>query len=642
MRLSTKVPPYRPARDVSISWDNFRRGLNLLLKETEVEGTELVQMDNLMLVGKGVPTKRWGTLNYFLSSATGSVKGMVGLKQKDGTNQLLTITDQGVLTSKSNASYSIISGASWASGYGAEMTQLDDKIYIVNGQREVVRYSNPTLSSFPTIATPAGLFATGLSGVSGTNSVSYRVSAVTDVGETLACSPYELGNQPIDPSKGTIKVSWTNVSTASGILRGYNIYGRRLGNERFLASVEGTSNNYIDDGSSIVTEFTFPQTADTTGGVNAKYIRRFEDRLIYGGIVSNPSMIVISGRAPNQDKLDLSYGGNYLLIEPDAGDDITGLEIFEDRIIVFKERSIWQVTLSFIQVGNFTVTQPTPKLITNSHGCIASRTIKAVENDIFFLTRKGVYTLGYEPNIFNILRTNEVSAKIRPFFENLTIDEKQTACAFYSNSKYGIAIPGKSQTIVYDRERMAWVGPWSNDANLFYNYIDSDGEEHLLFGSDTNAYVVEYSDSYGDDNGTAIQTTLRTKKEDYGDWTRFKNIKEVFFLFRNVTGEVDLSLRLQERSGNIVTAKSISINPVSGVAGWGSFLWGDAMWGDSPESGGAVDTNEIYRHTKLNKISRNMQVIIQTTTRNSDYEFLSLKSRARPLGIGFLPSSEKV
>ncbi len=39
-------------------------------------------------------------------------------------------------------------------------------------------------------------------------------------------------------------------------------------------------------------------------------------------------------------------------------------------------------------------------------GCVSHRTIKVVENDVFFLSRKGVYTLGNEANFVNVLRTN--------------------------------------------------------------------------------------------------------------------------------------------------------------------------------------------------------------------------------------------
>lgn len=640
--LNTRLRQTRSPKVTSIDWNNFKGGLNTLLKETEVKGNELVQADNLTLIGRGVPTKRWGTKSYFLSSSAGTVRGLGGFYQSDGTNQLLSITDEGVLTQKSNASYTIITGASWASGYYANMAQLDDKMYIVNGQRAMVRYSNPTLTSFPTIATPTGLFATGISGVSGTNTLSYRVSSISDVGETLASTSYLLPDQPQNPEDGSVLISWTGVSAASGDLKGYSLYGRTAGSERYIGFVDSTSTNFLDNGSAIPLEFGFPPTADTTGGLIAKYIVRFEDRLIYAGIDGEPSKVVISGRWPEHEKTDVSYGGNFIYIEPDSGDNITGLGVFENRIIVFKERSIWQITLTSVPAGNFTVWEPSAKLITASHGCISNRSIVAVENDVFFLTRNGIYALGYEPNVFNVLRTNEISAKIRPFFDNLTIAQKMNSVAFYHKFKYGIAFPGKNKTMTYDRERQAWMGPWTRDANVFHVYYDSSDNDHLLYGSDSDAYVYEYNESFGDDNGSAITTQLRTRKEDFGEWAKFKTITYIDTQFRNVQGDINIDLRLQEADGDVVTAKSFSLNTVQGSAGWGSFIWANAQWGDSPEIGGATDVNEVYRHTTLNKSARTLQTIIKTSNRNDNYEFLSFKAEAIQMGRGFSPGSERV
>ena len=640
--LSTKIPAFKPAKDLEANWDNFRKGLNLLLKETEIDKDELAQADNLVLIGKGVPTKRWGTANYFLSSATGSVRGLKGFYQADGTNQLLAITDQGYLTKKSNASYSTLTGASWASGYNMSMAQLDDKMYMVNGQREMVRYSNPALVGFPTIATPSNVFATQYSGVSGTNSFSYRVSTISNVGETLASTAIEADNCPQDLKDGQVLVSWSAVSTASGVRQGYNIYGRYLGDERFLASVDASSTNWFDNGDATPQDFTFPPTSDSTGGINAEFVTRFQDRLVFAGIDGEPDKVAISGKVPHHEKFDLSLGGNYIRIEPDAGDNITGLEVFEGKIIVFKERSIWQVTLSNLSIGNFVVTIPTAQKITSSHGCIAPRSIVAVENDIFFLSRKGVYALGYEPNIFNVLRTSEISAKIRPFFDNLSIAQKKAAAAFYHKFKYGITFPGKDKTLVYDRERLSWMGPWEKDARVFETYYDSSGDEHLIYGEDDAPNVTEYDENFGDDKGTAIKTILRTRKEDFKSWEQFKNIKEIFTLFRNVQGTINVDIRLQQRDGSITTAKSFTISTTASNAGWGSGLWANFQWGDSEEEGGASDINEVYRWMVMNKAARNIQFIIKTTNRNDNYELLSIKTKAKPLGFGFILSSEKV
>ena len=43
---------------------------------------------------------------------------------------------------------------------------------------------------------------------------------------------------------------------------------------------------------------------------------------------------------------DGEKGGGYVDIDKDSGDRITGLIEYQDTIVVFKERSVWQVTLS--------------------------------------------------------------------------------------------------------------------------------------------------------------------------------------------------------------------------------------------------------------------------------------------------------
>lgn len=631
--VDLRSPQYQRSRLEVADWDNFRKGLNTLLKPTEIGPDELAQSDNIVLVGKGVPTKRWGSSLYFLSGATGSVRGLGGFYKSDGTNELLAVTDAGLLTIRNNASYTLRSGVSWASGYNIEMTQLNNLMYIVGGGREVARYSSPTLVGFPTIAIPSSLFATQISGASGSTTKSYRVAAKSQVGETLGSTAYSLATQPQDLETGTVRLQWSAVSTASGILQGYAIYGRDQGDERFLGAVGPTTTVFYDDGTAIPAEFTYPQTADSTGGVNAKYIARFQDRMIMSGIIGEPSKVVIGGRVPLQERLDLASGGNFILVEPDAGDNVTGISTFGSRILIFKERSVWEITLDTLDVGNFTITNPTAKLITASHGCIAPRSIAAVENDIFFLTRKGVYILGYEPQIaIDTLRTNEISAKIRPFFANLSSDQLMAATAVYHDSKYILSFPGKNQTIVYDRERLSWIGPWTYDARTYHTYYDSTDTEFMLYGADDSPNVYAVDESYIDDNGTTITTTLRTRDEDFGDWKVFKTIKDIYTNWRNVTGSVSVDVQLEDRSGNTIAARSFSIMTQSGNSGWGADMWGNTQWGNSESDGGAADILDLVRWVKLNKLARRMQIIVKTENRNDNYELLGVKTEAKTAG----------
>lgn len=633
----------KSSKPIEFVWDTFRKGLNLLLRENEVDPQELTQADNIILIGKGIPTKRWGIDSYYTAGATGAVRGLSGFYKSDGSNELLAITDDGYLTKQNGTSFSTLTGASWASGYPAYMAQLSNKMYIVNGQRELVRYGGPTLVGFPTIARPVITGATNLSNATGTTTKAYRVTAVSQVGETLGSEEFTLPSQPAslgDPSGGTIRLTWTGVSAASGVLQGFNVYGRDGGNERFIAGVGPQATTYDDDGSAIPSEFSFPPTADSTGGPKAKYIMRFQDRLVFAGISGEPSKVIISAREPDQEKFDIASGGNYVNIEKDSGDDIVQIASFRDRIIVFKQRSIWQITLSSEQIGNFFVTTPNLQLITNSYGCVASGSVVAVENDLYFLSRTGVNTLGYQTGFaFDLLRSNEISIKVRPFFEGLTISQKMNAVAAYFNKKYLITFPGYDKTMVFDTERGAWVGPWTFDANKFNVYFDSNSEEHLLIGRDDGPTVDEMSAQFRDDNGVAISTTLKTRQEDFGDWALLKNMNSVFLQFRNNTGRTNIDIRIEDIDGQTRTAESITLisDTSDGNSGWGADMWGAALWGNSNESGGIIETQQLIKWRELNETARTIQMTVSTTNAGDNYELLGIRGDAIPQGRGILP-----
>jgi len=381
----------------------------------------------------------------------------------------------------------------------------------------------------------------------------------------------------------------------------------------------------------------------TYGATTAGYIKRLEDRLIFAGLSGQPSRVLISGRVPNHEKFDIANGGNFIDIEPDAGDDITQIEVFGKRIVVFKEKSIWEITLDIEQIGNFFITQPTAKLITASHGCIAPRSVVPVENDVFFLSRTGIKTLGYEQGFsIDVLRTNEVSVKVRNFFKNITVDQQMTACAVYHDFKYIITFPGLSKTMVFDRERLAWLGPWTNDARLFEVFYDTSSNEHLLYGNDTSTNVDEYSENFTDDKGSAISTILRTRQEDFGDWSSFKTVKDIFTQFQDITGQVNVDIRLEQRNGSVVSAKNTTITPNTGNSGWGADIWGTALWGDSATAGGGIDAQQIIRWFPLNKAARSMQMTIRTTGVDDNYELLGIRGNAKKIGSGFRPSSWRV
>jgi len=636
---------YSPPKEIIIDYKDFRGGWNNLFQETELKGNELAQADNLMLIGSGVPTKRWGTANYFSGGATGTARGLFWAKSANATSELLTMTDWGYLTRKSGASYQQINGASWASGYNFDATQLNDTVYFVSPIRELVKYNFSDLTSFVTLLPPTGVAATNVSLATGTSTWSWRITATSRVGETLGSTAVSFHSLPQELSKTMVRVGWTPTSAASGVLLGYQVYRGAPGDEVWIGTVDDLTYKF-DDYGQIGSILRQPPSANTTGGPIAEFIIRYQDRLVLSGVPGAPTKVMISGRVPWHERFDWAGGGGYILVDPDTGDNVTGLGVHQNRIICLKENSVWQITLSNVTLGNYSVLEPIYQLITASQGCSSHRSICPVDNDLLFLGRKGVYVLGYEPNITgDVLRTNELSAKVRPFFATLTTADLENATAVYFDYKYILAFPNAKKCIIFDKERIAWMGPWSTafGINKFIKYIDSNGTEHLLAADSTDTFISEFSDVLLDDKGTAFGTVLKTKKDDMGDYTIFKTLNEVLAGFRNVTGDVGVNIYIEDREGTTSSIKSFTVSgPTAQItAAWGNDPWGTAGWGESHNEVTSY-AEETIKRALLYKTARYLQYELTTTGRSDNYELLGLKAKAIPQGAGSVPSTWNV
>lgn len=638
-----KTPPYKKRKDIKANWPSFKKGLNLLLRASELDREELSQSDNIMLEGKGVATGRWGTETYFSIGVTGTVLGL-GTFKNSSTDEILGITDQGYLYKKNGTGSTVITGQSWPSGTTVRTEQLGGETYLVSPDVTFTKYTGSSLIAFATISPPTGLYATNFSGASGPNRVSYKVLAVgVNGGTTTPGTNYVLPNLPFAQNTTQVHLFWTAPSAAS--FSGFEIYRGTEGDEGFLAAVGPSITKYVDNGEP--TAFTIlPPVTNTTGGVKSKFIKKYKDRLL---IVNKdePTKLLISGRYPYHTKFSYADGGGFIFINPDDGDDITGIEIqpIADRIVVYKNNSSHLVELSTVTIGNFVILDPQYQPISTATGCSGQDSIATVENDTFYFGRKGVYVTGYEPNFLNIIRTNEISAKVRPYLELLNETDYNTANAMYVNNKYILSFPQRKEMIVYDRERGAWLGPWKTPYGVskMLRYVDDTGSEKWVLGSYNSNQTYNFNMSLNTDDGTAITKTLRTNKEYFDDWTVLNNIKFFYILFASITGEATVNLIVENRDGTSSTIKSFTITgaEVSGKTGWGMNKWGLIGWGLS--TGSAVaQGSELTRWASVFKQARFVQTEVTATSASSNFDLLEITITASKQSEGSLASSQRV
>lgn len=609
------------------------------MQDVELDKEESRRLDNLILKGSGILTQRPGTASFFTPGAT-KVKylGHYYAKQisgASGVSEALAMTESGLLTKKSGASYAIIPGASYPSGARIDSAQIYNRVYFVSPSAVLRKYDGSSLLSYAAISTPSVISVTKSSGTSGVFTRSWRVSAESDVGETLASGAITLANLPEDFSTTNfVTLSWTSVANAQG----YVIYGRDSGNETFLTRVAATQISFIDDGSNIASSFVFPPEADFTSGPKAKYVIASREKLFVGNIENNPSRVMFSGGGPNVDKFHWARGGGYFDISKDDGEEITGLaEGDGGRIIVFKERSIFQVTLTYN--STLGIVEPTIQKISGALGCVSHKTIRSVENDLFFLGRRAgggisLNSLGYEPNFTSALRTREISARIRPEMETINMGRVDDLFAHYFAQKYWIFYPVGTlsmKCLAYDRERLAFLGPqtFPNNPACAEIFYDSGKIEHFLYGGD-DGIVREISLGYQTDSGVDIDWTYESKKEEVGSPLSLKNLKKAFFHLRNVRGNVSVEIVVEGKDGTTTVSDTFTIEAVQSLAGWGSFLWRGMGFGRKTQaSQSTTNLTDIIKYINANKNAIRAYTI-RITGSGSSADILAIKAILTP------------
>lgn len=231
--------------------------------------------------------------------------------------------------------------------------------------------------------------------------------------------------------------------------------------------------------------------------------------------------------------------GRVFDVRKNDGDKITGLGIFQDQLIIFKERSIFQ--MSFDSSGLGTITP-----ITSATGCVSAKSIVNVENDMYFLSREGIRVLGNEPQFFTAIRTNVLSIRVQQSIDSINKLYYSTANANFVDNKYILAYPTTGSAItnclVYDKRFQAFV-LWSNfNARDMVKFVDSSNIEHFYFLDTAGTQVYERVPGTYNDNGSAIEAWVTSKAQDLGNPDLTKFWVDVRFIFRRLAGQTTLTI----------------------------------------------------------------------------------------------------
>lgn len=642
---------FKPARVLRAEWDSVRRGLDVMLRDSELNPESARELTNLFIEGKGILTQRPGTGNYFQAGNLGKVRGLFGARFND-QSQLLAITDEGYLVRKSGTTHTQITGMSWASGQKVRMTQLQGKVWITQSEKPITRYDGTTLLSYITVSAPASLTATKISPASGPFTYSWRVATETDAGLTLASDPVVISNLPHadELSECPVRLSWVQPSTASGLVTGFTIFGRDQGSESRMTRVNSTTTTFVDDGTYTPSSIAQLPDFNETGGLQAKFNIKSSGKIVLANIKNYASRVQWSGADINVGKFHWTKGGGYIDIDRDDGTEITAIhEASENRIIVWKERATYQIKLNYN--ADLGVVEPDVQKITDSIGCLSQDTVLTAENDIYFLGRRAgggvsLNSLGYQANILaNVLRTAELSPQVRPILETVNVARGEDMFALFYDQKYYLFYPSGNATncLVFDFERKSFTGPHSFPGNPVVGtvYYDDNNQEHLLYGDGDDGYVTEISKNYDGDKGVPFAWSYLSRNENFGFNFRLKTLLKAMVHLANVSGgTVNVQIYTTDRSGNSVAQTNFTVEEVNKLAGWGSFPWARGVrWGSMQQaSTSTTNTSEVRKVLDLNTSGIVSAQIRISSSNGAKARIVELGMTARPEAEQNIPS----
>ena len=506
------MPYYSDNLDDLLAFDGIRSfaggqasGLQSdLLAENQVQ-----QLVNMTLSPKGSLETRRGVTN-FNTTATSQEGSIGGMRYYDTAQyeNLVTVTQGRLYSINSNGSATLhpsdeiwnditrtwgSENQQWADGFSTvfdvkvSMAQFNDKMYLADADGPLYYYDGD-------IATRQGGKVRAITISSGGTGYTSATAIVT--------GPDWGGELPtlITQVAGGAVTSVTVVDGGSGYSSAPTV-------------------TIIGNGSGATATATVSQPP-----LNLRLLINTGNRLFGVGSASNRNTLYAS------DILDASIwdSANSAIINADDGDEITAIvPYYENRIIVFKKRRIFQVTIppDMTSAADWVI-----QLISNNTGCVAEGSAVQVNSDIFFLSDDGIRSLVRSAADDFTSVGLPISEVVKDVIQEINVAEIGISTAHFYDNRYFLAVPTGSNDfndtiIVYNTVLGAFEGTWTPNVMQFAlsNFQDeglrlmmksTTGQIQKYSGYKTPAQVTtaDYQDA-----GVDYESYVRTKDFNFGD-----------------------------------------------------------------------------------------------------------------------------
>lgn len=533
------------------------RGENSFSEDNEIRSDEFYLGVNLEIVGKSsIRLPRRGT-NEFVSTASSSFNGWGVYKDPVNSVNLLLfmvggrlykVTTGGTITEIDNA-------ITWDTAARMRGVLVRGYFYFGNSVDYMSKTDGNTITQWTARTAPT--FNSAVATVAGTaNTIrGYAITTVTANGETEISTEKTTTNERTLDASNYDTLNF-NRDTNSNVV-GYNVYMALSGGTLLLLHfidqpTSGTTVTFVNDGNYEQSLIYEAPTFNTTGGVKGNLFAEYANTLFVAGNLAEPDAVFYGGTGAKYESFSPSDNGGWVKPGRGDGDSVTQMIGFDDFLLIFKNNSIWK----FIFGGDG---GPTLSAVIPQYGTSSPDSVQRFEKDIVYLGTDGrIRITGYEPNQLNVIRTADISNRIQD-----RIDESDPTYitdwhGLFHEQKYLLC--NKTMAFPYDRRYVGFLGRWTNyDYDSFIEWDQGTNKLKAFGFKDGSIYELMVDNTYTDD-GTAIEASIRLRREDAGDdgvvkwwpWSKFKFKAPVGQLtlttYIDNTPEVDI-LNLSTSSG---------------------------------------------------------------------------------------------
>lgn len=611
----------------AFEYDSFDKGLNVFANHNEIRENEFYEGKNIMIVGKGsIQMPRFGSV--LLTQKIGATVCNGGGIFRDKTTAPPTETplfmfDGRLYKYVGGELKEIDSSKTWDKNAKIQGVMFHDWFYFGNGIDPLSKVNLNTVIQFVEISKPASV-STQYTGSGNEYLYRYAMSVVTDYGESEATEGEEKwGARQLDASN-YFTVSCPR-KTESQVI-GYNVYrsinGSRLQFVSFVPQPQSGDPSFKDVGYNSSLTYEAP-VFNTTGGVKGKFMAVYKDTLFVAGVSRYPDILFFTGTGESYESFSPDSNGGWLRVAYGDGQRITAIRNFDIYLLIIKENKIFKFDFS---------SSGAPSLDTAEalYGSPYPYSVDKFEKDLIMLSSDNrIRTLGYEPNLMNVIRTNDISNRVQPLIEsNLDLSNPDKVIGIYYKQKY-ILCDGNN-AIAYDRQYVGYHGLWTNYKFAYFLIWNTQGEEILLGLRDNGEVLKLLVNGVYEDNGDNIPASFRPRTINGKQDTLVK----FFRYYKTKLKEFNGSFKLQTYIDGLTLEDERTIT-VSSSGGIATINFGERQFGDGSffeyEMSHALGTTKIitkeiykegyYFHPRFEVVGNNTNhIVIQLIMGVYDYE----------------------